>query len=148
MIQLTRSELRQLAQTFILANTPASLLNGILRSSATTKLKVCRPEELSDYYDRITARAGRTEIVIALAYAVLFAILAKARDPKNAPVDVTRLKWGEQIKVYLSFKPVTNTQLIVIPGEPTPSVQTFQSPGATLKLVGANGQQLTWRNND
>ena len=154
MIKLSRNQLLEITQVMVLANTPLSLLKGLVRSSAVQILRTkCSPEELIEYYDHITVRPRRSEIVMALAYAVLSAILLKARDAKRIPVDATRLFWGEQIQDHMSRMTV-RTSLTHIPKEkmnPRVHAHHVNSPSASLDtppiLVGPDGNPLLWRNN-
>jgi uncharacterized membrane protein len=144
MIDLTIGDLKQIAQVLMVANTPISLLKGLLRSSAMTVLERCQPELLLECFEKISTRARQSEIAVALEYALLAAILTRSRDPMNAPVDASRLSWAEDMRAYLSLKPVTNTESMIIRVSPT--VQSFQSTSATL--FAANGEPLLWRGND
>jgi hypothetical protein len=96
MVKISKQELRELATVLVVANTPNSLYEGLVDCSATKKLikQMDQADSLS-YYDKITSRAKRNEIVIALAYAVLISILRN----KNGLIqpDVSRLDWGAEI---------------------------------------------------
>src|SRR4051794_24455962 len=109
MIRLSKTQIEEIAQVMVIANTPLSLLRGYERSSAIASLIKQNPEELVGYYDRITARASRTEVAVAIAYAMLIAILIKARDKEQPPVDASRLLWGERIQKRLAME--TRTQV-------------------------------------
>jgi hypothetical protein len=148
--RLTRYQLRELAQVLVLANTPLSLFNGLVRCSAMDKLRKCPPKELVDYFDRITARPRRSEIVIALAYAVLSAILLRARDAARVPVDPTRLRWGRQICEHLSRAPVNTQEITITSPQPKPTILVESSPSANIsgQLVGADGREIVWRNDN
>ena len=129
MIRLDRTDLRSLAEIFVLANTPFSLLRKLLESPQVQRmLREYSASELEAYYDWITARAGRSELVIALAYAVLVGLLV--HEGRVDPIDTTRLEWGPQIQEYLQKSgKATQTTLIVIPGQ---AVKTtfYQDSGA------------------
>lgn len=145
MTRLSRRQLLEIAHTLVLANTPLSLLKGLRRSSAMNTLRQWSPKELCEYYDRITARARRSEIAVALAYICLVAIFLKARDCRHVPVDASRLNWGESIRDHLTSSN-SSTQSFT-PAEPTPrvNVETRSSPGGAT-LYGPDNQPIVWRN--
>jgi hypothetical protein len=150
MIRLNRNQLLEIAQVLVLANTPLALFKGLVRSSAVQILRAkCSPEELVEYYDSITARARRTEIVMALAYAVLSAILLRARDAKEIHVDATRLLWGEQIRDYVARVAVSTNVVQIVQKTPSPRVHAVSSSSedTPISLVDPHGQPLSWRNN-
>jgi hypothetical protein len=96
MIRVDRHDLRQLARIALLANTPYSLYHALSKSPPVRRMTdTCTETELRQYYDTITARRGRSEIDVGLAYAVLVALLniPSRRDP----VDSSRLRWGRTI---------------------------------------------------
>ena len=148
MIRLTKHQLLEIARVLMLANTPLSLLQGLMRCSALDSLRrQCPPEELLEYYDRITARARRSEVVVALAYTVLTAILLHARDPRNAPVDATRLLWGERMREYAERVAVGTDVLRISPMPQAPEVRALSSASndTPTTLVGPDGRPLRWR---
>lgn len=129
MIRLDRRE-REIAQIALFANTPYSLCRALEESSAVRRMiRSCTPEDLAHYYDRITARARRSEVDVGLAYAVLVALLSHG----TRPVDAARLRWGLDIEDLL-VKSGKATQQIVIGGplSPGPSVQVRQQSGRPL----------------
>jgi len=87
----------ELASIYMLANTPNSLFLGLRGCSTVADMINNTPRaELLAYYDRITSRARRTEIVMALSYAVLLAILCcRDRTNWNTTPDATRLTLGQ-----------------------------------------------------
>ena len=150
MTRLSRYQLREFAQVLVLANTPLSLFRGLIRCSAMEKLLKCSPQELLDYYDRITARPRRSETVMALAYAVLSAILLHARDANRVPVDASRLLWGEQIREHLSHAVVNTQSFTVSSPQPSATIQVVGSTSANRSagLLGPDGSAVIWRNDD
>ncbi|MFZ0970568.1 MAG: hypothetical protein WAN13_20015 [Candidatus Acidiferrales bacterium] len=93
-IKLARIDLIEFAQVLVLANTPLSLFRGMVQCGGMQKLRRYPAADLTAYYDGVTARAGRSEIVAGLAYAVLCAIILLAREAPNIQVDAARLQWG------------------------------------------------------
>jgi hypothetical protein len=105
MIRLSREHLFSLARAFLLANTPYSLLSELANNPAVIEMHYhAALRELIEYFDFITTRAKRTEVVMGLAYGVLIAILLQLRDKGELgtlPIDPSRLQWGLQIHEYL-----------------------------------------------
>lgn len=145
MIRLSRYQLKEIAEIFVLANTPLSLFKAIVRTSTMDYLRKRPTSELVSYYDFITARARRDEISVALAYAVLFALLIKARDVTQIPIDVSRLAWGEYIAQYLRRGSTSTQTLTLEPPARTPQVETTGSSTGFL-LYGPDDRRLTWSN--
>jgi hypothetical protein len=144
--RLSRKDLREFAQIFVLANTPISLFKGLTRCNAMDKLRKCPANELVEYYDYVTARARRSEIVVALMYAVLFAILLLARGANPFPVDVKRLLWGERVREYLKRSTVGTTSVIVLPTDPVTRVVGSSSVSSAIGgLLGPDGRPLVRR---
>jgi hypothetical protein len=118
MIRLSRSELWKLAASFILANTAPSLYQALLKSDAVRRLaRECGRAELASYYDRLTARARRTEIEMGLAYGILVAALRHEGGPVR--LDVSRLRWGSALE-ELTSKSEISTQRFVLEVPPQP----------------------------
>jgi len=114
MIHINRSDLRRLAEAFVLANTPYSLLRSLQNNETVRRLRTsCEKKELADYYDWLTVRARRSEFVMGLAYAVLVANLL--HGDSGSPVDVTRLRWGPLLVEYLekTGRPTQVTHIIM-----------------------------------
>jgi hypothetical protein len=107
---------------FVLANTPRSFLSGIQGTSAFQRLRRdVALTELVEAYDRFTAREHRDEIVVALAYASLLAILLnKDRATLQRMPDSSRLDWGEEFEqLSESIRPAPTTILdICAPATP------------------------------
>jgi hypothetical protein len=122
MTHLTRRDLRYFARMLMLANTPASLLHGLRSADAMSNLVRSDPIELAQFYDRITARAKRTEIELSLAYATLVAALLNAAPPQ---LDASRLAWGEDIAEILR-KGGATSQRVILDATPKPQVTTRQ----------------------
>ena len=159
MKDLKRSDLEGFAHTLIVANTPVSLLRGLLRAPGMTKLKACPAEQLQQYFDHITARPRRSAVSIGLAYAVLSALLSKAVNVATAPVDAGRLEWGKEIRDFMALQPNIKTGTIIVSAiPPRPSVQSTlsasgsmfmpQPPNESKLILDANGTPYIWRNND
>jgi hypothetical protein len=92
--------------------------------------KACTYQELEGYYDRITARARRTEIGMGLAYSVLVALLTTERH--GSPIDTSRLKWGPVIEelVQKSGMISQSSYLIQVPtSRPTITQQNNKGSG-------------------
>jgi hypothetical protein len=150
MIRLSRTELKELAQILVLANTPRSLYGGLVNSAGMTKLRACSTADLLDYYNQITARARRSEFVIALSYAVLCAILLHAREGERIAVDASRLDWGENIADYLKSSTVPTRQIVINPSQRKPAIRIEGSGVApaspTGQLVNLHGRPWRDRN--
>lgn len=148
MTRLSKTELEEILTTFFLANTPVSLFRGMSRCEGMGKLRKCSAVDLSEYYDRITARAERSELVVALAYAVLSAILIRASEGDRVPVDATRLLWGDRIQAHVQRSWVPST--VVSAANAPAQVHSISSPGATVGtsgLLGPDGRPVgVWRN--
>lgn len=146
--KLTKSEIADFARTAVLANTPLSLFRGMVRCPGMDKLRNTPVHELTHYYDRVTARAERSEIGIGLAYAVLSAIILHTRDQGGIQVDPSRLYWGEQMW-ELATRGTIPTGLIVPPmttQNPTATAMT-SPPTETRFLYDPGGRVLPpWRN--
>ena len=98
MINLPKAYLQEITNVAILANTPKSLLNGMLRTSAVREMRaLCTPPDLLEYYKKITVKADRSPFVAALAYATLIALLMQAPEKRFYP-DASCLRWGEMIE--------------------------------------------------
>jgi hypothetical protein len=115
-IELRRRDLMQLATAYILANTPISLYHALMRTEALQKLREnASREELAEYYDKLTARPGRSTGTMALAYAVLLATLSK-NDGGESKLDSSRLEWGPVVeRAARSANPPTTSTTIVVP---------------------------------
>ena len=148
MTKLTRAELLEFAQIVILANTPISLFRGMERSAGMNALRKTPLPKLIAYYDHITARAKRSEIVIGLAYAILSAIIVQGKSFNHPDVDGTRLQWGAQIQDFMKRAYVGTQSTIILTDFPRPTVSSVGSPAdsrvgsATAGLYAPNGQLL------
>lgn len=83
--------------------------------------------ELTEYFDFITTRGKRTEIIMGLAYAVLIAILLQLRDKwelGNLSVDPSRLQWGPQIYEYLQTSAMSTGMIRIV--LPTTNIKSIQ----------------------
>jgi hypothetical protein len=145
MMRISKIELQEFGRTFILANTPLSLFRGLARCTAMERLRRHEAKELLDYFDFLTARARRSEIGWALAYAILCAVLLRARDVRQVPIDESRLTWGVQIREYLARSIVsTKYSEIQMPGANVQLSISNSASAATL-LLGPNGNPVDWR---
>jgi len=145
MIKLSKSDVVEFVQVLMLANTPLSLFNGMVRCSGIEKLRMVAFPELSRYFDALTARAERSEVVAALAYAVLCAAVLQSRTSPDVDLDVSRLQWGSVI--WESKKrSETGTGLIILPSQyiPRPRLSPSGSPSndQSFGLVNEHGQPL------
>jgi hypothetical protein len=133
MIRMPKSDLQEATNIFILANTPKSLLRGLLKSNVVNDLRRrCSVDELRVYFDTVTERGERSPFVAALAYAVLIALLTKSPPSADSP-DATRLQWGPIIKDYLIERfPVTETRII-----------TTDTPQATVTYTSSSPRSLS-----
>ena len=135
MIKLTRNDLKELAQTYMLANTPRSLFGGLLQCSAVHKLKrsECNKPELKAYFETITAKARRSEYVMSLAYAVAVALLTKDISLEEGEIDFSRLDWGEQFQDYAYH---TSSSVIItdISAFPPQKIETSSTPTSNIVL--------------
>lgn len=143
---ITKSEVMEFARVAVFANTPLSLFTGMVRCPGMEKLRAYPSADLIRYYDAVTARAGRSEIVVGLAYAVLCAIMLQRRDTPNIDVDPTRLQWGPRIWDFMNRTNI-GTQRIVIPATkfanvPKVAVLNSASVNTRVPLYGADGQPL------
>jgi hypothetical protein len=147
MTKLTKSELFEFAQVFILANTPLSLFNGLIRCAGMQKLRKNSEDVLLRYYDHITGRAERNEIVLALAYAVLCALVLRTREIGSLEVDASRLQWGQRIWDFMK-RSDSGTGGLGISARQAPTITASNSPsGETRFILGPDGlPALSWRN--
>lgn len=137
MIKLDRRQLIDLARLVVVANTAPSLFQGLLDTDSVSRLRFeCSPNELLDFYDRLTARARRTEITLGLSYGTLTALLLN-KEPLtevNQP-DVSRLKWGEQFR-QLAEGLGARTQVIEVPTTwNQPRIVASNQPSSGLILL-------------
>lgn len=134
MTTLTRNDLKELAQTYMLANTPRSLFWGLLQCSAVHKLKSeYNKPELKTYFETITAKARRSEYVMSLAYAVAVALLTKDISMEEGEIDFSRLDWGEQFQDYAYH---TSSSVIItdISAFPPQKIETSSTPTSNIVL--------------
>jgi hypothetical protein len=122
MIRLPKSYLQEITNTLILANTPKSLLNGLLQTKGVEVIRrECDGSDLLDYYQRITAKGSRTPFIIALAYATLVALLTKS-PPPTPPPDASFLQWGQTIEQLIRDGFGTTQRSVIIQESPRPSI--------------------------
>ena len=132
MIKLTKTSLQEIVNTYLLANTPKSLLLGMLKSRAVDELRRnCDAPELLEYYDKITAKGERTALIAGLSYAVLVALLTMSSAAREKP-DATRLQWGPMIEHYLAERFGTTEKVIITTNPPQPQlIYSSTSTGVT-----------------
>ena len=147
MIRLGRLDLRELTRVLVVANTPLSLFKGLSRCSAMEKLRKQPAAELVEYYERLTSRPKRSELVIGLAYVLLSAILLDQRDSgRKINIDASRLHWGPQIREHLE-RFIVSTERISAYQQPTISVVDSASAYTSGQVLGPDGRPAaTWRN--
>jgi len=148
MITLTRTERMAIVQSYLIANTPKSLFDSLRRLSAVQRLRSpCTLAYLVAAFDRTTAKARRSEFVIALAYAYLLAIL---NHPENTsircPADSSRLLWGEQFEEYARFA-FKGFQAITIESLGSPSlISSSARPARSTTLLDSAGRPIAISN--
>lgn len=136
MIRLTKSELLEMASVFVAANTPLSLVHGLLKCHAVDRMRYeAEPNQLLAYYDQLTARAARSEIVVGLAYGLLIGILLN-RDNANRQVrpDASRLVWGEYIE-QAAPSMNTPTSVVTVSGSRPTAIPTISGPSQNLIIL-------------
>jgi len=135
MIRLDRSELLRTARTYVIANTAHSLAEELQQSTVVRKLREqCSYAKLLEYYDVLTAKARRSELVMGLAYAVLLALILHQREgaaPIGADIDTSRLHWGSEIAEYLSLSSASTQIINLGSATPEPVVHSVSRPGAS-----------------
>jgi|HubBroStandDraft_1064217.scaffolds.fasta_scaffold09389_5 hypothetical protein len=141
-MQITESEPEEFARVFVFANTPASLVNGMVRCSGMSKLRKSDIADLSAEFDELTACSDRNKRIVGLAYAVLCA-LAEHADASKESVNVARLLWGPPIwgratRTYISTD-ITNFK---VPELPEQKLSKHESPSVPLIV----GQMASLRN--
>ena len=139
-VKLTKSDLSEFAEVLVLANTPLSLFNGIVRCSGMQKLRKSSTADLIEYYDRVTARAERSEIVAGLSYAVLCALAIHSRDT-TLDIDSSRLQWGLRIWEFVKRTNVA-TSSILLSGPTMSPKSTYSTSAPRVALYGADGREI------
>lgn len=143
-IKLTKTDLNDFARTAVLANTPLSLLKGLIQCAGMNRLRACPIGDLIEYYDRLTARADRTEIVVGLAYAVLCAVVLHARDAGAVQVDAARLQWGNQIWEFAGRARIGTNLVVSTQSMPRPEIAALTSPSTETRfLYGPDNRPLS-----
>lgn len=127
MTNLSKSQIHEVTNIYLLANTPKSLLRALLKSSVVDKLRSnCSNEELLEYYNRVTTKAKRSPFIVALAYSTLIALLVKSPHVNQYP-DPTFLQWGTVIESHLKKQFGATSSIIIAPN----------TPQATMRLPSA-----------
>lgn len=144
MIELKKSDLTEFARTTVLANTPLSLFKGLVQCAGMERLRRWSTEELTAYYDRVTARAGRNEIVVGLAYAVLCAIALHAREEAGIEIDPSRLLWGQAIWDFMKTATIATSRIVLPSSAHRPTITVSSSSGQPSAggLFGPDGRPL------
>ena len=135
MTRLSRLDLREFARVLLLANTPLSLFNGLIHCDAIAKLRKCSPEELVEYYKRVTSRPKQSGVAVALAYAVLTSILLHARDGNRVDFDASRLLWGDEIRNYLERSTVRTDSFLAS----LPQAKTYATTSVSVNTPVSSG---------
>lgn len=133
MIRLTKAELFDMASMFMAANTPLSLFHGLLKCRAVDRMRHKEsPNELLAYYDQLTARAGRTELVVGFAYGLLVGILLNKDNARwEVRPDASRLNWGQYIEhAARSISPPT--LIVTVSGNRPSADQTVNGPASKI----------------
>jgi hypothetical protein len=148
MIILYRIEILSIARSFVLANTPYSLYQELSINPVIKKIcDGCSLQELTRYYDYVTARAIRTDISMALAYSVFIAVNMKLRELGQllrSQIDTSRLRWGHTIQEYMQMSG-TNTQTLLISPQPI-KISSTESPGVNQEANRSNfSNHKIWR---
>lgn len=134
MIRLRRKELRELATAYMIANTPTSLFNTLRQTDALKRLRdEVSSDELLAFFDRVTARAKRSEIGLAIAYASMLALLLKP-DGYQRNLDSSRLLWGEKVEEIARASNVP-TRIISLDMTPKPITKGTSSSANSFILV-------------
>lgn len=138
MNQLSIPDFRECAMVLALANTPLSLLRGIIRATAMQKLRQWDSVRLLRSYDYLTARSERNEYSIGSAYAILVASLLRLREGERIAIDASRLLWGNTLRDHLerSTIPTNRLDLHVPTKQPDIKVQTSSGP----IILGSDGR--------
>ena len=141
-IKLSKTDLIDFARILILANTPLSLFKGMVRCPGMDKLRAYPATELIAYYDRLTARARRSEFTAALAYALLCAVVLHARETRDIQIDPSRLQWGAQIWEFMTQSTIITNYIDIKPTIRQPQISAQNLPSANTRLFGPDNQQL------
>lgn len=145
MIRLSRKELLEMARVYVLANTPRSLYEGLLGCAAVEKMRQMEtPEALQEYFRRITARPGRSELVLGLAYGVLISILLNRRGLGPRRLDASRLQWGENVQSIANSLD-SPTHFLEIAKTYRPTIKATNQPSSDL-IVLPGVRPRTWEN--
>lgn len=92
--KILKSELTEVGTIFLLANTPLSLWDALLKTSTVDKLRMVQTAELVEYWNKLSTRADRTAVSMGLCYSVLIGLLLSKLDTSTGKVDPSRLVWG------------------------------------------------------
>ena len=105
MIKITLDEIKKLAYNYMLSNTAYSFYEV---SQANETIQRLREEYSLDilvqYFKKITSKGKRSEIKIAIAYAILIALLTHKDNylvDDNTKNFFNRLRWGKSLTDYI-----------------------------------------------
>ncbi|MBM3303002.1 MAG: hypothetical protein FJY85_24025, partial [Deltaproteobacteria bacterium] len=120
MIELTERERDEIAQLYVVANTPLMLYTALSASVAVQEVLCSRPQsDLVSLYASLGNISSPDEFGVSLSYATLVAILIKhGREggPGDLPIDAGRLKWGAQMERYSRAREVNTGMLDIDAG--------------------------------
>ena len=99
---IDQSDLKQLAISYLFANTPMYLYRHFSRNISLKELAVKNPiKRLVTEYELRTAKKKKTVEDITIAYSILVAITFLKYDKALAAfdmIDLSKLDWGNEIK--------------------------------------------------
>lgn len=133
MTKFPKSELREVTNIYLLANTPKSLFGALVKTNVVDRLRrECSNAELLNYYKKITAKGRRTPFVVAMAYASLIALLLNTPVKEEYP-DTSFLQWGQFLEDYANKKFGSTQTLIISPHAPKPTTRLVSAAGNPLQ---------------
>jgi len=128
-----RNELRQLAEVFVIANTPRSLYTEILATGYVNRvLKTYSIDNLLALYSRVTAKPNRSEVTAAFLYLLLISIY-KSGSSKMNEADSSCLDWGPLIQT-LAQSNSASSQIISLGDFNNQNPQIGGRPNVTIAI--------------
>ena len=97
-------------------------------------------DNLRIYFDRLTARPRRTEILLGLAYGVLVASLLSEERSEPA-LDEARLEWGSWMRDYVG-KAIPSTSILAVGPTDQMHVVGKATDPATTTIWGCRAPHL------